>query len=781
MASSPSNSLSPSPARPAIPGVTGARAKCKSAPGVRKELAPGEVSSPTDEQAPPPSLNLTAKEYRDRLVAIYDKHAPAKNLRVDYLLQKYQGQEEYLYRTVCTKYNMDPANLDMKSLKLPPAANSGDAEMIDASKSKGTMGIQPNVNAGVRAAPPPIARAKAATPKAATAKAATATPASKPLPAHVPPPVRPGKGSGGKQSSTAGAPAAVQGKVPPSNGKALAAGVAAASERLLAEIDLLLLGDNTGFFDDPMGDMSSCSDDGKSGSMSASGDSSSEGEDEDMVKPSLSKLPPSVGATGVATGRDNAGSNAATRGKAAGSAPELRRPPSTAEAGKPQRDLKGKLPPSASGGAGHPKPPPLRKTAPASAAAAPGGDGHGGTRTAEDGEDSDIDDAHFAAALAARLETNDGGGKTELPGKPAKPTDAKPKPSPPPPLSSRGEARTGDDSKQDGAPAARPKKDGVPPPLPAVKSDVLADSPAAAKAKAGWGAPPPLRTKGASNGTSAAKPKASSAPLIPKKEAPPPPLFDQWLAVLKFLSGWNDQKKGVQPETIKAAFCEHLVEEGIESATATQRLCATIVPLLSDMRRTDKAVMKNVKKDLLMSLKIIQIYILRIVTFELLRERDAAAAPMVAEPKKKKKDTPKDGAPYLASDISSLAKSVQHFRFEGAFSAGLQKLIVAIRAQKPSPPKKVAESDSNAAPKQSPKQSPESEVSADTAGAKRKAVEAVEDSPPPAAASTREKGSSADDAPAGAQKSTAPAVAQKSTAETIDTSPAPLKRQRKMV
>lgn len=44
-----------------------------------------------------------------------------------------------------------------------------------------------------------------------------------------------------------------------------------------------------------------------------------------------------------------------------------------------------------------------------------------------------------------------------------------------------------------------------------------------------WGAPPPLAEK----------------PLEEPKEPrqAPKPFFDQWLASLKFIAGWNDQKK----------------------------------------------------------------------------------------------------------------------------------------------------------------------------------------------------------------------------------------------
>lgn len=56
----------------------------------------------------------------------------------------------------------------------------------------------------------------------------------------------------------------------------------------------------------------------------------------------------------------------------------------------------------------------------------------------------------------------------------------------------------------------------------------------------------------------------------------------------------------------------------------------------------------------------------------------------------------REGATYLASDISSLAKTLQHYRFEGTFSGGLQKLITTIRSQSPAVPKQDKTDSKNA-------------------------------------------------------------------------------------
>mmetsp|Transcript_25326 Transcript_25326/g.67292 ORF Transcript_25326/g.67292 Transcript_25326/m.67292 type:complete len:405 (-) Transcript_25326:141-1355(-) len=229
------------------------------------------------------------------------------------------------------------------------------------------------------------------------------------------------------------------------------------------------------------------------------------------------------------------------------------------------------------------------------------------------------------------------------------------------------------------------------------------DKPLMTKAKAAWGAPPPLRpgTRGKTADGSVppppkgigARPKVSAVP-IPREETPPPPLFDQWLACLKFVTGWNDQGSHTADE-VRDALREHLTEEGICHTQSVTQLTATVVPLLLDLRRIDAAVVKNLKMEVLRGLKVVQVSILRIVTFELCREQDAKELLKVQRKKTKKKaDGDKDGdaaegaklaghtKPYLASDISSLAKVVQHFRFDRTFSQGLHQLILSIRRQK---------------------------------------------------------------------------------------------------
>jgi len=172
------------------------------------------------------------------------------------------------------------------------------------------------------------------------------------------------------------------------------------------------------------------------------------------------------------------------------------------------------------------------------------------------------------------------------------------------------------------------------------------------------------------------------------KEPPPPPFFDQWLACLKFIAGWNDQRKYSARE-VKEAFSEHLAAEAIIGKKTVDQLCRTIVPLLMDLESVDATVVANLRKEVLKTLKIVQVCVLRIVTFELIREQAAKVALKKKAKGGKAPQVPADGATYLASDISSLAKVVGHFRFEPVFTKGLHQLILSIRRQKQTGPPKV--------------------------------------------------------------------------------------------
>lgn len=97
-------------------------------PAVRAPTAPSTPANDSISSSPPaaPSANemrpgpnrLRLHEYHERLVAIYRAHNPANISKVEYLLKKYQGHEEFLYQSVCTKYNVDP---DKFALQTVPA------------------------------------------------------------------------------------------------------------------------------------------------------------------------------------------------------------------------------------------------------------------------------------------------------------------------------------------------------------------------------------------------------------------------------------------------------------------------------------------------------------------------------------------------------------------------------------------------------------------------------------------------------------------------------------
>jgi len=285
----------------------------------------------------------------------------------------------------------------------------------------------------------------------------------------------------------------------------------------------------------------------------------------------------------------------------------------------------------------------------------------------QDEDDSDFSDERIAAALTARLQVLQGGSKSGHAPRP--PPLPKPSPSP----GSRDAPFSVGEQRGNGRYFNNP---------PPAKHNVGARPPPPKAAKPSWGAPPPLH----------ARKLRAVAEGVTAKSKPPPPLtgtmgggvapslFQQWLAVLKFLTGWNDQRLCAN-DIIRNDLREHLSDEDIEDAIHVDRLCGTIAPLLADLRRVDAAVVKNFPVDILRGLKVVQISILRIVTFELLREREAKVTGSSVCDKVGASDM-NDGATYLASDISSLAKVVQHFRFDRAFSEGLQQLIASIRRQK---------------------------------------------------------------------------------------------------
>lgn len=71
-----------------------------------------------------PQNRFSIPEYRARLTAIYSVHKPENLAKVEHLLAKYAGNEEFLYQTACQKYGVD-TNFDPNF----PLASSGRPEM----------------------------------------------------------------------------------------------------------------------------------------------------------------------------------------------------------------------------------------------------------------------------------------------------------------------------------------------------------------------------------------------------------------------------------------------------------------------------------------------------------------------------------------------------------------------------------------------------------------------------------------------------------------------------
>lgn len=524
--------------------------------------------------------------YRDRLVELYETHNPANVARVEYLLKKYRGQEAFLYRSVCAKYNKPP--------ETPPAA-----------------GIATQALARPAAAAPPPVAASLATTGGAPAKAGSTRPkAALPRP---PPAVRAVLGeSGGVEAGAAKAsrPTAARGQ----------------QLEKLARIDFLLLGERSGFFDKAVvAGASSGESTGSGSSMSASGEYSSSDEEEEEEAPQQSAAP-----RGRARAAGRPGDRAAT--------------------------------------------------------APTGGDGEAQAAACEEDEDEMSDD-NLAEALAAKLQANTGATASTAAvaeqGAAGKATEVESSSGEgAPPVhgerrrerqgegggreGSRGRARGGRDVGRDGGREAG--ADG----RRGQRGDDEGNPTAKSKAAPRDGRKAVASAEGHEG--AAAKEEDEEEDLVS--------LFDQWLACLKFLVGWNEAATQ-DADAVRAALKEHLREEGIEGDKTAEQISATVVPLLLDVRRIDGAVVKNVKAQVVKGLKTVQVSILRIVAFELCRERDAKAELKKRGAKSKARVNGKlelgPGATHLASDISSLAKVVAHFRFDKTFSHGLHQLITSIR------------------------------------------------------------------------------------------------------
>eukprot|EP00929_Paragymnodinium_shiwhaense_P025688 TRINITY_DN15471_c0_g1_i1.p1 TRINITY_DN15471_c0_g1~~TRINITY_DN15471_c0_g1_i1.p1 ORF type:complete len:603 (-),score=207.24 TRINITY_DN15471_c0_g1_i1:99-1907(-) len=528
------------------PRVTGARAKSVGAPpGGAPVRPPGSASSGTAAKA-------DVEEYRARLIELYKVHNPSNLGRVDHLLEKYRGNEDFLYKTVCAKYKKQAA-----------AAAAAQKAQQQQARSSGAVAPRSASNA---TGPPLLGDVNGAAP--------------------------------GKQAL------AVK---PAANGSH--SGAAAA--RLLARIDVLLLGDRTGFFERAV---DGCPSDASGSASETASDDEEEEEEEEAESGGSSEEEDDVVTRSPLAGTDDRSAAPAATAKSKAAAMAV-----VAATAKPK--AKPLSAPQADVGDGkqlsHVKASPAKSS---------------GRRPAGEDE-SEMSDEGLAAAMGAAL---GGGSEASRP--------------------QSDQRRRGDGADS----LRRHRRQGS-------EDEALSDRGDAA----GDAQDANAKVKAASPSARAGEHEVDNA-----KDAPPP-LFDQWLACLKFLVGWNEAAP-VPPEKLKDALLEHLREEGIESKSAKQQLCSTVTGLLADVRKVDKAVIKNVKMAVLKTAKAVQISILRVVVFEMTR---ALAAQGTKKNKAEGKRPKAEDAPYLAGDISSLAKVVQHFRFEKAFSGGLHNLITSFRQQ----------------------------------------------------------------------------------------------------
>eukprot|EP00746_Dinoflagellata_sp_MGD_P139192 gnl/MRDRNA2_/MRDRNA2_72686_c0_seq1.p1 gnl/MRDRNA2_/MRDRNA2_72686_c0~~gnl/MRDRNA2_/MRDRNA2_72686_c0_seq1.p1 ORF type:complete len:194 (+),score=30.20 gnl/MRDRNA2_/MRDRNA2_72686_c0_seq1:89-670(+) len=135
-------------------------------------------------------------------------------------------------------------------------------------------------------------------------------------------------------------------------------------------------------------------------------------------------------------------------------------------------------------------------------------------------------------------------------------------------------------------------------------------------------------------------------------------LFQKWLVTLKFLSGWNDQSKFERSE-LESWFRSFLRREGVEEV---DEVCQVVVPMMLNVRKIDMAVVRHVKAcdtrgEQLKACKNVQVNILRVLAHELLESKFNV----------------------FSTDPASLAKIVQHFRFDKSFNELLQVLTNSLK------------------------------------------------------------------------------------------------------
>lgn len=106
---------------------------------------------------------LPLDEYKSRLATIYSVHNPSNVSKIGYLLSKYKDQEQLLYQSVCSKYQI-PSTWDGRQ-PLPSLPSAIPVQPSDTQhKDQAAQGDPVNGSAKLDAAiPPPWAREKATT------------------------------------------------------------------------------------------------------------------------------------------------------------------------------------------------------------------------------------------------------------------------------------------------------------------------------------------------------------------------------------------------------------------------------------------------------------------------------------------------------------------------------------------------------------------------------------------------------------------------------------------
>ena len=93
------------------------------------------AASPTPAPSPPPAVPPTTSSFKERVIAIFNAHAPAKVGTTDSLLQKYAGNEEGLIEALVSKYGPEPVATQNLQAVIPSPQTPQMAQGVGASPS----------------------------------------------------------------------------------------------------------------------------------------------------------------------------------------------------------------------------------------------------------------------------------------------------------------------------------------------------------------------------------------------------------------------------------------------------------------------------------------------------------------------------------------------------------------------------------------------------------------------------------------------------------------------